>query len=116
LLKNELICIKIKVMGLFNFLSGGKNDKIKEFQSRDAVIIDVRTTAEYKQGAIPGSKNIPLQTINGKIDYLRNLNKPIITCCASGMRSGSAASTLNTHGLEAINGGGWQSLFAKIKS
>lgn len=103
-------------MGILDIFSGKKNEKIKEFQTRGALIVDVRTPGEYSQGAIPGSKNIPLQNINSKIDYLRNLNKPIITCCASGMRSGSAASTLKMHGLEVINGGGWQSLFSKIES
>jgi len=97
-------------MGLFDFLTGNKTNKVKDFQSRDAVIIDVRTTSEFGQGAIPGSKNIPLQVINDKISEIKKLNKPIITCCVSGMRSGKAASILNDNGIEAINGGGWKSL------
>ena len=101
-------------MGLLNALFGNKNDKIKDFQSRGAVILDVRTKSEYSQGAIPGSKNIPLQIINSEINALKKLNKPIITCCASGMRSGSAASILKAQGIEAINGGGWSSLSRKL--
>lgn len=38
-------------MGLLDFLTGNKNDKIKDFQTRGAVIIDVRTKGEFKQGA-----------------------------------------------------------------
>lgn len=101
-------------MGLFSFLSGNKSDKIKDFQSRGAVIIDVRTKGEYSQGAIPGSKNIPLQVITGKLNEIKKLNKPVITCCASGMRSGSAASILKAQGIEANNGGGWLSLSKKL--
>jgi len=101
-------------MGLLDTLFGNKSDKIKDFQSRDAVIIDVRTIGEYNQGAIPGSKNIPLQVINSKISDIKKLNKPVITCCASGMRSGSAASILKTQGIEAMNGGGWLSLSKKL--
>ncbi|MFD2915558.1 rhodanese-like domain-containing protein [Psychroserpens luteus] len=101
-------------MGLLNTLFGNKGDKIKDFQSREAVIIDVRTKGEYSQGAIPGSKNIPLQVINSKISDIKKLNKPVITCCASGMRSGSAASILKAQGIEAINGGGWLSLSKKL--
>jgi len=97
-------------MGLFDFLTGNKADKVKDFQSRDAIIIDVRTKAEYDQGAISGSKNIPLQVIRDNISEIKKLNKPIITCCVSGMRSGNAASVLNNNGIEAINGGGWKSL------
>jgi len=101
-------------MGLLDALFGNKSDKIKDFQSKGAVIIDVRTRDEYNQGAIPGSKNIPLQIINSKISDIKKLNKPVITCCASGMRSGSAASILKAQGIEAINGGGWLSLSKKL--
>lgn len=62
-------------MGLLDVLFGNKNDKIKDLLTRDAIIIDVRTVNEYKQGAIPGSKNIPLQVINGKINDIKKLNK-----------------------------------------
>jgi len=102
-------------MGLLDFLTGNKSDKIKDFQLRNAIIIDVRTVAEFKQGAISGSKNIPLQILNSKIEEIKKLNKPVIACCASGMRSGTAASVLNNNGIEAINGGGWVSLRSKIK-
>lgn len=101
-------------MGILDFLFGNKNNKIKDFQTRGAVILDVRTIKEYSQGAIVGSKNIPLQTINSKIDEIKKLNKPVITCCASGMRSGSAAVILKNNGIEAINGGGWASLNKKL--
>ena len=101
-------------MGFLDFLFGNKQDAIKEFQSRGAVIIDVRTPGEYQQGAIRGSKNIPLQNIASKINEIKKLNKPVITCCASGMRSGSAASILKSNGIEAVNGGGWASRKAQI--
>ncbi|WP_372753569.1 rhodanese-like domain-containing protein [Mariniflexile sp.] len=101
-------------MGLLNFLFGNKGDAIKDFQSRGAIILDVRTTAEYQHGNIKGSKNIPLQTISSKINDIKKLNKPVITCCASGMRSGSAASILKSNGIEAVNGGGWMNLKSKL--
>ena len=101
-------------MGLFDFLTGNKTEKIKDFQARGAVIIDVRTKGEFQQGAIRGSKNIPLQNINTQIAAIKKLNKPVIVCCASGMRSGSAASILNSKGIETLNGGGWSSLYNKL--
>lgn len=114
-LKNfKLICKKYKFMGLLDFLFGNKKDAIKDFQNRKAIIIDVRTTKEYNQGAIADSKNIPLQIINSKIGYIKKLNRPIITCCASGMRSASAATILKNNGIEAMNGGGWMSLKSKL--
>ncbi|TNJ42585.1 rhodanese-like domain-containing protein [Tamlana fucoidanivorans] len=101
-------------MGLLDSLFGKKNDKIKTLNAQGAIIIDVRTPGEYQQGAIPGSKNMPLQTIQSKIASIKKLNKPVITCCASGMRSASAASILKANQIEAINGGGWHSLYKKL--
>ncbi len=101
-------------MGLLDFLFGNKTNMIKDFQTRGAIIIDVRTPGEYSQGAISGSKNIPLQSISSKINEIKKLNKPIITCCVSGMRSGNAASILKSNDIEAINGGGWMSLNSKL--
>jgi phage shock protein E len=101
-------------MGLLDFIFGNNKDRVKDFQNRGAIILDVRTKGEYDQGAIKGSKNIPLQSMTSKINEIKKLNKPVITCCASGMRSGNAASILNSHGVEAINGGGWLSLSKKL--
>ncbi|WP_223548649.1 rhodanese-like domain-containing protein [Aestuariivivens sp. NBU2969] len=101
-------------MGLLNLLLGNKENNIKDFKARGAMIIDVRTPSEYKQGAIKGSRNIPLQVIESKIEEIKKLNKPVITCCASGMRSASAASILKKHSIESINGGGWIALKTKL--
>ena len=101
-------------MGLLDFLFGNKTNKIQDFKSRGAIILDVRSKGEYDGGAIPGSKNIPLQSINSKISTIKKWNKPVICCCASGMRSGSAAGILRSQGVEAINGGGWHSLSGKL--
>lgn len=101
-------------MGFLDFLFGGKKATIQNFIKRDAIIVDVRTEKEYYQGAIKGSKNFPLQSLKNNIGYLRSLNKPIITCCASGIRSGAASKLLKRYGIEVINGGGWQSLSEKL--
>ncbi|MDG1477603.1 MAG: rhodanese-like domain-containing protein [Vicingaceae bacterium] len=78
-----------------------------ELLANGAVLIDVRTPAEYANGKPKNSKNIPLDTIGGKIDNIKKLNKPIVLCCQSGMRSGRATSILKREGIEAYNGGGW---------
>lgn len=101
-------------MGFFSFLFGNKSNKIKEFTDKGAIILDVRSKAEYDSGAIPGSKHIPLQQVQAKINQIKQWDKPVITCCASGMRSGSAAAILRSNGVEVMNGGGWQSLSGKL--
>ncbi|WP_412983976.1 rhodanese-like domain-containing protein [Pontimicrobium sp. IMCC45349] len=101
-------------MGIFDFLFKDKQKMIDDFKSRNAIILDVRTTGEYANGAITGSKNIPLQILTSKLADIKKQNKPVITCCASGMRSANAASILKQNGIEAMNGGGWQSLNNKL--
>ncbi|MCZ4319870.1 rhodanese-like domain-containing protein [Aequorivita viscosa] len=101
-------------MGLLDFLFGNKSRKIEDFKSRGAIILDVRSKGEYEGGAIPGSKNIPLPSIGSKMNEIKKWNKPVICCCASGMRSASAAGILKSNGVEAMNGGGWFSLSKKL--
>jgi len=87
----------------------------KELLAQGAVIVDVRSAAEYKSGHITGAINIPLQTLPQRLTQL-NKNKTVITCCASGIRSASAKSILQKHGFtEVYNGGGWYGLQNKCK-
>lgn len=102
-------------MGLLSFLGlGGSTNNLTDFIQKGAVIIDVRTSGEFSNGHIKGSKNISLNTISGKINEIKKINKPIIVCCQSGMRSSQAASILKSNGIEVVNGGGWQSLQSKL--
>lgn len=79
-----------------------------------AQIIDVRTPGEFRGGHIKGSVNIPLDTLSNQLGKIKK-DKPVITCCASGMRSGSAKSLLISKGYtEVYNGGGWSGLQQKI--
>lgn len=100
------------ILNLFGL--GNKTNDIKEFINNGAIIIDVRTPGEFTSGHIKGSKNIPLDTFFSKINEIKKLNKPVITCCRSGMRSGQASSILKQNGIDCINGGGWDSLQTKL--
>ena len=102
-------------MGLLDMLGlGGKSESIKDFVTKGAVIIDVRTVGEFREGHIKGSKNIPLDTISSKVNDIKKLDKPVIVCCRSGMRSAQAASILKSAEIDVINVGGWQSLESKL--
>ncbi len=80
-----------------------------------AVILDVRTKGEYAGGHIGGSVNIPIDQLKVNTQRFSDKNKVIITCCASGMRSGSAKSILKSKGYTQVhNGGSWMSLQHKI--
>ena len=56
-----------------------------------------------------------LQVIESKINDIKKLNKPVIACCRTGRRSGIASMILKKNGIDAMNGGGWQSLQSKLK-
>jgi len=86
----------------------------KALMAQGARVIDVRSVAEYKNGHIKGSENIPLHNIEQQVKKIAAFKSPIILCCASGMRSGQATSMLKSAGVEAHNGGGWTSLKSKI--
>ncbi len=80
-----------------------------------AIIVDVRSKGEFYGGHIKGAINMPLDKLRNNLSKLKDKNKPIITCCASGMRSASAKSLLIASGYEAVyNGGGWNSLQNKL--
>jgi phage shock protein E len=100
------------IKNLFGF---GPKVNYTALVKQGAVIIDVRTKAEYQQGHINGSQNIPLNNLSNHYSKLKK-DQPIITCCASGIRSAQAKSILKSNGYnEVYNGGGWSSLQNKIK-
>lgn len=97
-----------KLLGL-----GPKAD-YAELIRQGAIIVDVRTPGEYKSGHIKGSVNLPLDSLGNNLSKLKK-DKCIICCCASGMRSGSAKSILQSKGFnEVYNGGSWMGLQNKI--
>lgn len=80
-----------------------------------AQIIDVRTPGEFRGGHIKGAVNIPLNVLNNQMGKIKK-DKTVITCCASGMRSGTAKNILKANGYtEVFNGGGWMSLQNKLQ-
>ena len=90
-------------MSLLKKLFGGTSVDFKTLVKEGAMIIDVRSPAEFNGGHIKGAVNIPLQAIQSSFNKIPK-NKVIITCCASGMRSGSAKSLLKAAGYNVHNG------------
>tara|TARA_B100001250_G_scaffold178995_1_gene153881 strand:+ start:134 stop:484 length:351 start_codon:yes stop_codon:yes gene_type:complete len=92
------------------------NTDYKSMIEEGGIIIDVRSEGEFYSGHIQNSLNIPLSELPSKLDSLKDKNQPIITCCASGMRSAGAKRILSAKGYKnVVNGGGWSSLEKKIR-
>ncbi|MBK8846163.1 MAG: rhodanese-like domain-containing protein [Bacteroidetes bacterium] len=100
---------------LKQMLGIGPTIDFAELKNQGAQIIDVRSPGEYAQGHIHGSINIPLQNLPKQLSKI-NKDKPVITCCASGMRSATAKGIFQSHGFAQVhNGGGWQGLKSKLE-
>jgi phage shock protein E len=94
-----------------NLLGMGTKTDYPQLMKEGAVIIDVRSKEEFARGHIKGSINIPLDQLRNNLNKFKDKSKPIITCCASGMRSSSAKNLLKSSGyVKVYNGGGWNSL------
>ncbi len=90
-----------------SLLGLGPKVNFDELIQNGAQIIDVRTPGEFSHGHVRGAINIPLSDLPGKLSKIKK-DKPVITCCASGSRSASAARILKSEGYTQVyNGGGW---------
>lgn len=80
------------------------NQGVKKYQSTSgAVLLDVRTPAEYRSGHIPGSKNIPLQAIDKVASVAENKDTALYVYCQSGARSRQASGLLKQMGYTNVN-------------
>jgi phage shock protein E len=92
-------------------LGFGPKVDLKEMIAKGALILDVRSKSEYNSGHVKGSVNIPLDQLERSLSKLKEKDKAIITCCASGIRSGSAKGILKSYGFTNVhNGGSWYNL------
>lgn len=67
-------------------LGFGPGTDFAELVKQGAMILDVRSKGEYATGHIKGSVNIPVDQLGNNLSKLKDKNRTIITCCASGMR------------------------------
>jgi rhodanese-related sulfurtransferase len=67
--------------------------------ARGAQLLDVRSEAEFGAGGLPGAENIPVQSLERRLDEL-DRERPIVVYCASGMRSARAADLLRGAGFD----------------
>ncbi len=98
-------------MGLFGMFSQKDTaNKIKNYLEKGAIILDVRTLAEWNKGHSESAKHIVLTVIPLNLDEIKSWGKPVIAVCKSGARSAQATQFLNENGLDALNGGPWKNV------
>ena len=87
-----------------------KNNKMdleNIIRENKGTILDVRSEGEFMGGNVAGSLNIPVQELMERLDEVKQMEAPLVLCCASGNRSGMAQQMLSAEGIECYNGGGW---------
>jgi rhodanese-related sulfurtransferase len=87
----------------YTSLSGNSYKELYK-NTPQAVLLDVRTAAEYKRGSIKGAKNINLHdpAFQQKIEQL-DKTKTYFIFCAAGARSGSACNRMVAAGYQVYN-------------
>lgn len=98
-------------MSIFQFLFGNsKKQAITDYLAKGAIIVDVRSKEEFKQGHAKNSLNIPLQDFSKSVAKLKSNKKPVILVCRSGGRAGTALQELKAQNIDAVNGGSWTNI------
>lgn len=106
-------------MGFFDlFKQNDINQGVKDYHNiPGAVLLDVRTPQEYREGHIPGSKNLPLQTIDKVDSIVENKDTVLYVYCHSGARSRQATAMLQHMGYTNVqNIGGIAAYQGKVES
>jgi len=97
------------------FSGGGANAQIVHNKIKaGALVVDVRTPAEFASGAYPGATNIPLSEVGNRLAAFGDRKRAIVVYCRSGNRSGQAKAILEERGFaDVTNGGGLASMPAR---
>ena len=78
-------------------------DELKQFQNEGAIVIDVRSPQEYREGHIDGAISIPEYEIKKKIENIvLDKDKNIVVYCSSGGRSKKAQKVLKKLGYQNV--------------
>ncbi len=103
--------VVISALGLlWPMLLGGARNEVNPAQAtllinrEDAVVVDVREADEFAAGHLPDARHIPLASLAERAGELEKFkDKPVILCCAAGMRSAKGCSTLGKLGFAKVH-------------
>ena len=70
---------------------------------KDAVVLDVRDSAEFRQGHIVNSSNIPHTKLSERLAEIASYReRPLVLVCKMGHHSGAIAKTLKEKGFSEV--------------
>ena len=77
------------------------DEALRLWQNKEAILIDVRTPAEYRDGHIPGVANIPLDELEKRIGEIPK-DKKVVLICRTGNRSAQGTKLLRSKGFSNV--------------
>ncbi|HEY1116551.1 MAG TPA: rhodanese-like domain-containing protein [Acidimicrobiales bacterium] len=77
-------------------------DQLAEALEQGAALVDVREPSEYREGHVPGARNIPMGQLTARLDEI-DRHRPVHVVCATGNRSGAMTDVLTAQGFDASN-------------
>jgi len=81
--------------------------RIQKALANGAIIIDIRTPAQFEEGHTENAINIPADVILLNIERLMQLQVPLIICGPDSFRCFGTVRKLRGYGLDVTNGGSW---------
>ena len=66
------------------------------------LLLDVRSEGEFTAGHLDGARNVPIDTLQERLEELGDPERPIVVYCASGVRSRRAAQLLRAHEFQEV--------------
>ena len=77
------------------------DEALRLWQNKEAILIDVRTPAEYRDGHIPGVVNIPLDELEKRMGEVPK-DKKVVLICRTGNRSAQGTKLLRSKGFNNV--------------
>jgi rhodanese-related sulfurtransferase len=107
--------LRTTVLGLRGKLPTAPAEEVAKWIKKGAILLDVRTPIEASKVPVPGSTNIPMLMLKGRLSELPP-KKMFVTFCLRGGRAERAKNLLLANGRKAINGGGYKSMLKILES
>ena len=72
----------------------------RQLVAQGALLLDVRTHAEFHEGHVPHALNVPVQELAARLNEVGPPSRPVVVYCRSGGRSAQAAQLLSRAGYQ----------------
>jgi rhodanese-related sulfurtransferase len=81
----------------------GPLDAVRLMNQGGALVLDVRSKDQYDAGHVIDARNVPSAELAQGVEALKKYrDKPVVTCCETGMTAGAAARTLRAQGFSKV--------------